>query len=507
MPQAKFSISVHPICLVVLQFLPLSALLYKGGVLLVDSANFDFARYFVGANTQIIKDKIQASATSSAQIDNVKDFTKGHYLIKALEIFEEKKIYWEQYTDLNLWSFSNSGTGASCEIDRIPNTLFQKLRELNSPVLRNELKLMLTSKMSNRFIEDLNDGKDFWGLYPAKNYDGVSVDFFEAYQKVIGKTRLLVYAKYITGLILKTDLTKSEQKLLEKTDAYNQKEYVDYFLKTLADATSKKQWNLIHHSQILDDASVTPLRAYVFGIYKLVHYYFQKKKFDIQLPNTEGVSNKALSVCKIFVEILNKNKDAKGNNIIDDLKGRDFQEPTLNEPMIRIGSQIYEFENLYTLIYNSENNKQSKYGLRELLRIYFNNPIELPDIEGDCFVQPTEEQKEYLKKIELFADAYFKYYNEKYVEDYDKFNRHVLKPMRGQGFQIAKWLNSSIENMIFFYKEEGEIEKLMPLSNEDVFSENLLYDFMGSYNSSFARFAIEYYLNQKFHLSTQKETV
>ena len=37
LPQAKFTVQIHPICIAILQFLPLSSLLYKGGILLIDS--------------------------------------------------------------------------------------------------------------------------------------------------------------------------------------------------------------------------------------------------------------------------------------------------------------------------------------------------------------------------------------------------------------------------------------------------------------------------------------
>jgi hypothetical protein len=505
LPQAKFPISVHPICLVVLQFLPLSALIYRGNILLIDSANFEFSREYVASNTDEVKKRVELTP-KSAKIENLKEFSKGHYLLKAMEIFEVKQVFSDQYTDLNLWGFSNSGTGASCEIDRVPNALFQKLKQLHSTVLRRELQEILYSKMSNSFLEALNDGKDFWGLYPAKDFKGASVEFFEAYQKVIGNTQLLQYAKYISGLILsKIDLSKSEKALLQKTDAYKQSEYVDFFFKIIIDATVSNKWNLIHHTQILDDKDAIPLRAYIYGIYKLVHFYFLNKEFSTELPNTEGVSNNALSVCKIYVDILNKNKEVRGEGIIKDLKGRDFQEPTLNEPMIRISTKTHDFETIYPLIYNVEN-KQNKYGLRELLRIYFNNPIELPNTEGVVLIEPTLEQKAYLKKIELFATTYFEYYEAKYFSDYAKFNRHVLQPMRGQDFRIAQWIISSITNMNTFYKDEKKEDKLAELKEEAIFSENILYDFMGNYNASFTRFAIDYYLNHKFHSLTKKET-
>ena len=46
--------------------------------------------------------------------------------LDTLQPGEEKEME-EEYSDLNLWSFSNSGTGASCEIDRVPNELIKKL--------------------------------------------------------------------------------------------------------------------------------------------------------------------------------------------------------------------------------------------------------------------------------------------------------------------------------------------------------------------------------------------
>lgn len=519
LPQATFTIKTHPICLVVLQFLPLSALLYKGGILLIDSANFDFSRDFVASNTNDVINKIK-SLSGSVPIENIKDYTKGHYLLKALDIFEEKEVFGDQYTDLNLWNFSNSGTGASCQIDRVPNSLFVKLLELDSTATRHELRQMLTSKIGHLFLEALNDNKDFWGLYPSKEYEGVSVLFFEAYQKVIKNARLLEYAKYIAGLFSNTNLAKIEKTLLSQKDAYAHDDYPILILRTLVEAASKNKWNVEHHTQILDDSAVIPIRAATYKIHKLVHFYYQKEISTLELPDTEGVTSNALLVSKIFIDMLNKNKEERGGDLIEDLKGVFFQEPSLNGTIIRLSTQTYSFEQLYALIYTTEN-KQAKYGLRELLRIYFNNPINLPNTEGYTFLELTEEQKEYLKDIEAFAVFYFNYYNDKYINDYEKFKRHVLKPMRSQTFQFMMWINEAFDNMKVFYKDEqkGEEEEnrlnelqeklktLKELKQKVIVSEDFFYDFRGNYSPSFTQFAIEYYLNHKYHLLTKKEKV
>ncbi|MDX5478890.1 MAG: hypothetical protein LPJ98_10580, partial [Cyclobacteriaceae bacterium] len=110
LPQAKFAVQIHPICVAIMQFLPMSALIYKGGILLIDSSNFEFIRSFIGSNVKEVEKRIQTTSSSNS-IENIKDLAKGNYLLRAIDILEEKEIE-DEYSDLNLWSFSNSGTGA-----------------------------------------------------------------------------------------------------------------------------------------------------------------------------------------------------------------------------------------------------------------------------------------------------------------------------------------------------------------------------------------------------------
>lgn len=187
LPQAKFAVKIHPICVAIMQFLPLSALLYKGGILLIDSSNFEFARDFVEGNVKEIEKRIQATSSKDS-IENIKDFAKGNYLLKAISILEDKEME-DEYSDLNLWSFSNLGTGARCEIERVPNSLIKKLiRMKQNPRISNELKRIL-GQDAHRFLEDLENNQEWYLLYPnvfgaGKNkgdYEGASVAFLEAY--------------------------------------------------------------------------------------------------------------------------------------------------------------------------------------------------------------------------------------------------------------------------------------------------------------------------------------
>ena len=274
LPQAKFEVSIHPICLMVIQFLPFSSLLYKGGILLFDSTNFEFSRDYIHELTDRVRQAIESTSVNQ-QIENIRDFDKGKFLLRAIELYSQKiHRYRDLHTDINLWSFTNSGTGAHCEIDRVPNRTFWELYHLyKKPDCQTDLLSLLTGKHAARFIMALENHWDYAGLYPLKDYEGVSVAFFEEFQRLIKADAHLPYAKYIAGLIRQA---KGEEKLLAKTDAYSQKEYAAFFHKTLANAASQGLWSLAHHINILNDPEVAPVNSSTSKIHKKVHFYYQK---------------------------------------------------------------------------------------------------------------------------------------------------------------------------------------------------------------------------------------
>ena len=121
LPQAKYALTVHPVCLAVMQFLPLSAVLFKGGVLLIDASNHQFAGELIADHVALIKTRVVTSSSNSS-VENIKDFTKGHYLLKALSILARKERD-DANTSFNLWSFTNSGTGPVVRLTAYPAVL------------------------------------------------------------------------------------------------------------------------------------------------------------------------------------------------------------------------------------------------------------------------------------------------------------------------------------------------------------------------------------------------
>lgn len=507
LPQAKYALNVHPICLVIMQFLPLSTVLYKGGVLLIDASNTDLSRQLIAEHVLLIKDKAATGSANSA-IDNVKDFTKGHYILKALNILFRKERE-DTITAFNLWSFTNSGTGASCEIDHIPNQLISKLRSLYSnPSLRPTLEgILKTPKVQTDFLDALQGNLDFYGLYPNKDSLGVTIQFYEAYQRLIGNSEKLDYAKYIAYLLKKQEWNKTEKKFLSKSDAPKDDYslYSNMVFEVLVNTSKRREWHWAHHISILNFPNKVPIDASIGRIYRMVHFYFLAlvEEEVIYMPKIPDVSESVVGqTVNLFFHLIGEDKRGYYNRWVSS----NYQKVSPLPLMVREGSRFYDLETVYPLLYDRENS-QVAFGLRNILRIYLNyhHQETLPRFSvqpTNLLPAPTEEQLEYLKKLHCFATEYYTYYrdgrNKGHIDE-EKFRQHVLVPMRGETFQIIKWLDTVSESMANFSDPLGKT------FTSSYLSEELSYDYTGRYNPSFARFSIEYILNQFYHQLKQTQ--
>lgn len=477
LPQAKFYINIHPICLAIIQFLPLSSLLYKGSILLVDSINFDFTREYIKQNLKELQHRINIEKPD-AQIENIKH-NKQHYILKGLQILDEKELE-DDYSDLNLWAFSNSGTGPKCEIDRIPNYLFKDLRKFQKKSSR-ELEQIIKGDWGNWFLDSLIRREDFPGLYPAKNYSGASVIFFETYQQIIGNEKYLSYAKYIAGLISKYK-TKSDEKLLVKTDAYRESEFRTLFYSTLVKASESKKWNLVYHSQILNEPQKLPINSNTSLIHKLTFFYYWNKYYIDEIDSLEinEVPNQALDFTAFIANLINN--DLKKVSLIKDLTNpQRYRLTSLNRMLVRAHQKV----NLSTIFHTLyEDFSPSKYGLLDILRIYYLNPFPLQSNFSLLQAEPL------LEVFHSFADDYIRYYFNKYQDTIEnlpieKFQNHVLK----------NFPDSNEKFMIWFFEA---VEKINDYAGYEKWNDDILYDSTGNFNLNFSKLAIEFALNQNY---------
>lgn len=504
LPQAKFMVNIHPVCIAILQFLPLSSLLYKGGVLLIDSSNFQLAKRMVAENAKILAERIE-SISSNEKIENVKDLSKGDYLIRVLDILTEKEEMEESYSDLNLWSFSNSGTGASCEIDRVPNSLIRKLKQFRSnPKTSLELKSILSNREnSSSFIECLDDNKDWYRLYPAvfgtgkkkEEHNGYSEDFLETYYSVINNKTSIDYAKYISGLINKFK-SADFNKLLLKTDAWDAPEFRIELFKVFILASENGHWDLKHHITILDDNEQLPIKNQFYKFQKLIHFFYQKKVFSNELPLLADIDNKLIKAVVWMINIIKQ--DENKNRIIDELKSPN-QNLTVSFDNLFFRSlekNKIQIEDIIQVLYTSDY-KQSKFGLNEILRLYFSQKNQ-EDLGIETFnfeIENKELINIWTQNLNLFAEDYFNYYSEKFShrdtgEAPLKKYSTLINSLISERTKFKVLLNELIDNTNS-YLIEKKLEEFEKWSIED-----LLINPLGIDDYSFGSFSLKFLFKQ-----------
>ncbi|HMS30696.1 MAG TPA: hypothetical protein PKD32_12655 [Saprospiraceae bacterium] len=513
LPQAKFSIQIHPICIAIMQFLPLAALLYKGGVLLIDSSNFDFSRAFVSNNVKELKKRIEL-AKSNESIENVRDYSKGSYLLIALKILEDKKLE-EEYSDLNLWSFSNSGTGASCEIDRVPNVLIQKLIKLRKvSSIKNEVDNILRKNESAfSFLESLENNIEWWLLYPNKfgsgkkavDYEGVSVKFLETYFTVIGSPQKIEYAKYLAYLISKYK-SKTFEKYLSDTSAWNEKDYRMDLYAVLSEATKNGEWDLYHHLEILDNINQTPIKNNFYNIHKITHFYYQKETYRNQLPDLKNNNSASKSICEWLISLIQQ--DEKSSSIVKDLvNNQNYNGVIYNEMLIRLYNLI-EIEDVLFALYD-ESLKSLRFGINELLHIFFLQPNQ-PTIELKELHKPKDwaldaPTKEWIKQVKAFSNDYIKYYYDKYenketgTKPISKFKNQIAT-IPTDTPQYLRWFDEALENT-------NEFLKANDVTLTEKWSDALHYNGQGEFSPSLSRFLFKFFAMKQYLKSITEKVI
>lgn len=505
LPQAKFTVQIHPICIAILQFLPLSALLYKGGILLVDSSNFKLSKEMVSSNTKTLSEKIQL-VSSKDSVENVRDFAKGDYLLKALSILTEKEDYEETYSDLNMWSFSNSGTGASCEIDRVPNALIRKLqRLLRNPKIGNELKgILARNESAYSFLESLEYNKDWFLLYPNVfgtgkkqiEYAGVSPDFLEAYYKEIDKAELVPTAKYIAGLIEKYK-SKSFESFLKKTDAWNDSEYKVELFKVLIRATENNEWNLEQQIAILDNKDELPVKNNYYQYQKLIHYFTQNRIKSSEIPQTDITGSNVFRASKWIISLIQN--DEKFKTIKSDLTNpNENQKVGFNRMILdALDKTEIAIEEVIEIFYDEDYNFR-KYGLNELLRIFFSQTeqeiLEFRNSHND--LKENIILQNWISRISEFANDYQDYFYtnnfnfETGKPSYRKFEK-TISALAKEKDNFYSLLSEVIYNTNQYILESGQ-------TKDDKWSiEELMTNPLGNSNHNICILAIKFLLKQQ----------
>ncbi len=208
LPAASRAVNICPLCLFAVNYIPLGTMLIKGKLICIESTSEMLM-------LELIKDiahenKLRVSA-GNKEIYGKKESDAQIY-VKLMEMFTrlQKVKHYERLPDtaaIYLWLFSNSGTGADCDIIEIPNKPLKFIWEVSrkSEDFKNEFLKLVSKDKGGRLFDAINYGEDYPGLYPKGKDKGVIPELYEYYQRfVVGKSvEALNFARKVAINMLK----------------------------------------------------------------------------------------------------------------------------------------------------------------------------------------------------------------------------------------------------------------------------------------------------------------
>jgi hypothetical protein len=186
LPSASRPLHVSALALFALQYLPLGIFLFKGKLTCYQST--------ANGLTQVLVNEVVGQNQNRINLGETEILGKGggtRILLDFLaDHFESLKDVTRSdalppNTELLLWLFSNSGTGAECAVEHVPEPALAFIYEVMSKGFGSEIRELLVNDPKDsrsQLFECIRSARDYPGLYPYKKRPGASVEFYELYQ-------------------------------------------------------------------------------------------------------------------------------------------------------------------------------------------------------------------------------------------------------------------------------------------------------------------------------------
>lgn len=195
LPASSRAPRICSLCLLAIQLLPLGVTLLHGKLACFQSTSWEMTQLL----TEETYRETQAMLSSTAGTEKVAALgAKGGTTptaLRLLRLFDNlqanrRMLELPPHVTMNVWLFSNSGTGADCDVIEIPNNALVFLWEA-ARRYRSELEGMLrreSKKPDYQLLECIRRQRDYDLLYPAKGTPPASKGLFEFYQtQVLGQ--------------------------------------------------------------------------------------------------------------------------------------------------------------------------------------------------------------------------------------------------------------------------------------------------------------------------------
>jgi CRISPR-associated protein Cst1 len=183
LPAASRPLHVSALALFAFQYLPLGVSLLKGKLTCYQSTEKKLAQAWV---TDIVKQNENRLSLGETEILG-KGGGTGVIIDRLMRCLEDLSYSHIPGTQALLWLFSNSGTGADCAIEEIPDSTLAFVSNAVAS-FGSEIRRMIAADPKDsrqQLFECIRGGRDYPGLYPYKKQTGASPEFYDFYQREV----------------------------------------------------------------------------------------------------------------------------------------------------------------------------------------------------------------------------------------------------------------------------------------------------------------------------------
>lgn len=298
LPSASRMFNICPRCLFAVSYIPLGTRLLNRQLIVFEGAHIPFIQELIASIVDENKLRLSASG-DSIDIIGTKQSSGGtvKWLCTVFEMLQtaHKRKELPKNSELNIWLFTNSGTGASCDIMQIPCMSVQFLWDAGGYGLFNEIRSIcdneknFISDSSSHLLNSIRIGADYVGLYPYKKFEGVSVDLFVFYQMYFFGIphSTFVSSQKLARFILPDD--PKERKEWMKSDVFNDAKKRNILKGKIAELVENGQLSIDDYFHIFPMESLNPLKMKFNGFKTITYFLFH---LDDDIPTDYDHYNK-----------------------------------------------------------------------------------------------------------------------------------------------------------------------------------------------------------------------
>ena len=304
LPSSSRMFNICPRCLFAVNYIPIGTRLLNGRLMVFEGAHQPFVQDLIAS---IVDENRRLLSVGGDKVEIIGRKRPSGETVKWLcNRFSEMQRELPKNAELDMWLFSNSGTGPGCEIMQIPDAAVRFIWDAGQYGLNSEIdSLAMADKFiknpDNLLLSSIRNKTDYPGLYPRKKYDGASVKMFAFYQtRLLGVPHKTLVASQKLAEALLPDREK-EQKAWIKSDIFKDPKNRNILKGKIVEMVEDGRLSLDEYLYIFPVESLCPLRVSFKG-FNMTQYFLRHTGDEI--PDYEHKESIEGEFMKMKPEIL-----------------------------------------------------------------------------------------------------------------------------------------------------------------------------------------------------------